>query len=139
MQFEALSPGDQLGSLTVEDLRGEDMKLMAALLQDPYPPHFDHRRAEELGYPNLLNQGPSNCSFLLQTVVRELESPADLRSFDLRFEDMAFAGDTVTATATVEDTRVEDGTGLVELSLVLERADGTDLVTGTATARFPRE
>lgn len=138
MQFEDLSPGDELPGRTVEDLRGADMKLLAAILQDPYPPHYDERRAETMGYPGLLNQGPANLSYMLQPVVGVLESPSDLRSFDVRFDDMVFEGQTVTATATVADTYVEDGDGLVEFDIELHKPDGTAAVAGTATARFPR-
>ncbi len=139
MQFEHLSPGDEFNVETFENLRGDDMRLLAALLQDPYPPHFNERRAKELGYPDLLNQGPANCSYLVQTVIQKLESPSDLRSFDIRFHDMVFAGETVTATATVDETRTEDSEGIVELSIALEKEDGTVAVDGTATAMLPLE
>lgn len=139
MTVEGLSPGDEFNARTFENLRGDDMRLLAALLADPYPPHFDERRAKELGYPNLLNQGPANCSYLLQTVIEKLESPSDLQSFDIRFHDMVFAGETVTATATVEETRIEHSEGIVEVSISLEKEDGTVAVDGTATALLPRE
>lgn len=137
MDFEDFSPGDELEPRTLEDLRAEDMKLIAALLQDPYPPHFDRERAEELDYPGLLNQGPANLSYLVQPVVRALDSPSDLRSFDVRFHNMVFEGQTVTATATVADTQKSDGEGLVEFDLELQTEDGTVAVNGTATASFP--
>lgn len=135
--IDYLSVGDELEPRTVEDLDGQDMKLIAALLQDPYPPHYDRRRAEDLDYPGLLNQGPANLSYLLQTIVQVLESPTDLKTFDVRFHDMVFEDETVTATATVEEKRVADGDALVEFALALENEDGTVAVDGTATARLP--
>jgi len=135
--FEDLSVGDELEPRVVEDLRGDDMKLVAALLQDPYPPHFNERHASELDYPGLLNQGPANLSYLLQTVVRSLESPTDLSSFDVRFHDRVFEHETVTATATVEDKHKTDEGGIVEFALELEKADGTVAVDGKGKAHFP--
>lgn len=135
MDFDDLSVGDELVR-TVEDLRGEDMKLVAALLQDPYPPHYDPRRAEELGYPGLLNQGPSNLAYMLQPVVRELGAPSDLASFDVRFHDMVFEGETVTATATVESKTASDDGGIVEFGVVLTKENGETAVDGTVTARL---
>lgn len=136
MRFESLSVGDELEQ-TVEDLRGEDMKLIAALLQDPYPPHYDPRRAEELGYPGLLNQGPANLAYMLQPVVRQLEAPSHLEGFDTRFHDMVFEGETVTATATVEGKDPDDdGGGLVEFSVVLTKENGETAVDGTVSATF---
>lgn len=138
MQFEDLSAGDELEPRVVEDVRGDDMRLLAAILEDPYPVHFDERAAANQGYPGLLNQGPANCSYLLQSVVRKLESPSDLYGMDLRFHDMVFEGETVTARATVEETRIEDGEGIVDFAVALEKEDGTVAVDGTLTARFPR-
>lgn len=135
MRFDDLAVGDELVR-TVEDLRGDDMKLIAALLQDPYPPHYDPRRAEELGYPGLLNQGPANLAYMLQPIVRELGAPSDLASFDMRFHDMVFEGETVTATATVEERTPDDDGGLVEFSVVLAKENGETGVDGTVTARF---
>lgn len=139
MEFDDLSEGDELPRRTILELSGSDMKLLAAVLQDPYPPHYDERRAEEMGYPGLLNQGPANLSYMLQTVVRQLEAPSDLRSFNVRFDDMVFETETVTATATVADKRVEDGEALVEFEIELGKEDGTVAVVGTATAHVPRE
>lgn len=139
MDVQELSPGDELEPRRVEDLRAEDMKLVAALLQDPYPPHFDPKRAEELDYPGLLNQGPANLAYLLQPVVETLESPSDLRSFDVRFHDMLFEGQTVTATAEVTETRESDDGRLVTFDLALRDDDGDLAVGGSATARFPTE
>jgi acyl dehydratase len=138
MNYEDLSPGDTLPAVTVDDVRGHDMKLIAALLEDPYPVHFDPKAAAEQGYPALLNQGPVNLSYLLQPVLNACESPADLRGFDTRYESMVFAGETVEATATVTDKRIKDNEGLVEFELVLQKSDGETTVSGTATARMPR-
>lgn len=136
MRFDELAVGDTLEQ-TVDDLRGADMKLIAALLQDPYPPHFDQRRADELGYPGLLNQGPANLAYMLQPIVRELAAPSDLASFDTRFHNMVFEGEAVTATATVESkTRATDGGGVVEFAIELTKENGETAVDGTATARF---
>lgn len=137
MHFDDLSVGDVLEPRTVDSVREEDAKLVAALLEDPYRPHFDERFASDLGYPTLLNQGPINLSYLLQTITRHLERPSDVRSFDMQFRDMVFVGDDVVATATVEEKRVVDGDGIVDFSLALEREDGTVAVEGSVSARFP--
>ncbi|WP_435158270.1 MaoC family dehydratase [Haladaptatus sp. DFWS20] len=138
MLYEELSPGDELPPRTVEDLLGSDMKLLAAILQDPYPPHYDARRAEEMDYPGLLNQGPANLSYLLQSIVPILDSPSDLRSFDVRFQDMVFEDETVTTAATVADKWIENSDGHVEFEVELCREDDV-IVGGTVTARVPRK
>ncbi|MFP9191438.1 MaoC family dehydratase [Natrialbaceae archaeon A-CW1-1] len=133
MELDSLDPGDELSPLVVEDLQGSDMKLGAALLQDPYPPHFDKRTAEEMGFPTLLNQGPFNLSYLLQCVLRPVISPTDLESFDVRFHAMVFEGETVTATASVASVEETNNGQTVTFDLELTREDGTVAVDGTAT------
>ncbi|MFP8890429.1 MaoC family dehydratase [Natrialbaceae archaeon A-CW2] len=142
MELSSLEPGDELPPVTVEDLQGSDMKLGAALLQDPYPPHFDERTAEEMGYPRLLNQGPFNLSYLLQCALQPAASPTALESFDTRFHAMVFEGDTVTASATVDSVRAGETDGAPEavtFTLELTREDGTVAVDGTATVRVSDE
>jgi acyl dehydratase len=136
MNYSDLEAGDEVPPVTIKEIRGEEMKLVTALLQDPYRVHFDPKAAEEHGYPDLLNQGPVNLSFMLQPVLQACESPADLLEFQTRYESMVFAGDTVTATATVTDKRVEGGDALMEFELALTKTDGERTVSGTATVRF---
>lgn len=136
MCFDNLSAGEQFDR-TIHELRGDDMKLIAALLQDPYPPHFDPRRADELGYPGLLNQGPANLAYLLQPIVAELDVPTDLERIETRFHDMVFEDETVTATATVEAKTATNGRGgLVEFAVALVKENGDVAVDGMVTARF---
>ncbi len=136
MRFESLSVGDTFEQ-TVTDVRGEDTKLIAALLQDPYPPHFDPRHAEELGYPGLLNQGPANLAYMLQPIVRRLDRPSRLEGFETRFHDTVFEGETVTATVTVEEKEpTDDGGGVVEFSAVVTKENGETAVDGSVRATF---
>ncbi|WP_265112088.1 MaoC family dehydratase [Halosolutus halophilus] len=137
MTGETLSEGDSIPPKTIDEVRESDTKLLAAILQDPYPPHFNPKRADELGYPDLLHQGPANLSYLLQAVTAALESPTDVRSFDVRYDDMVFVGQTVRATATVEETRVENGEGVVTFAVALENDEGDVAVGGTVEAAVP--
>ena len=139
MNFEDVAVGDTLPTRTIHEVRPEDTKLLAAVLGDPYSPHFDEKQADELDYPGLLNQGPANLSFMFQSILNVLVSPTDLRGFDVRFQEMVFTGETVEVVSTVEATRVEDGDGLVDFDVSLTKPDGTKAVTGTMTARLPRD
>ncbi|WP_435361840.1 MaoC family dehydratase [Haloarchaeobius sp. DFWS5] len=138
MKYEDLSPGDSLPDRTVEDVDATDMKLIAAILQDPYPVHYDPQASSALGFPGRLNQGPANLSYIFQCVYDVLASPGDLRSFESSYHDMVFEDETVTASATVADKRIEDGDGLVTFEVTLTKEDGSVAVDGTVTARLPR-
>lgn len=63
------------------------------------------------------------------------DTPADLRAFSIRYEEVVFERELITATATVERTRSEEGSTIVDLSLKLEKEDGTVVLTGTAAVR----
>lgn len=138
MHYDDLTAGEELEPRVIDAVRPADIKLIAAVLEDPYRPHFDDRFADDLDYPNLLNQGPVNFAYMLQTVTRHLEKPSDVRSFDVQFKDMVFAGDRVVGHAVVESKRIENGTGIVEFGVSLEKEDGTIAVEGTVTTRVPR-
>ncbi len=52
----------------------------------------------------------------------------------MRFSRQVFPGDTLTAKATVEAIREEDGKHYVDLALSTTNQDGAEVVTGSATA-----
>ncbi|ADB62655.1 MaoC domain protein dehydratase (plasmid) [Haloterrigena turkmenica DSM 5511] len=138
MNYDDLSEGDSLPTRTIENIRREDTKLMAAILQDPYPPHFDHERCDELDFPGLLHQGPANLSYVLQAVSETLESPADVRSIDVRYQEMVFADQTVHAEAVVEEKRIDGDDGVVTFSVELKTAADDIVMAGTVDATVPR-
>lgn len=138
MNYDDLSEGDSLPTRTIENIRREDTKLMAAILQDPYPPHFDSERCDELDFPGLLNQGPANLSYVLQAVYEALESPADVRSVDVRYQEMVFTEQTVHAEAVVEEKRTDGDDGIVTFSVELTTADDDVVMAGTVDAAVPR-
>ena len=88
--------GQELPPLVVHSVDAEKMKLMAALLRDPNPIHFDASSVRDLGYGDrVINQGPSNLSYLLTMVTRWSGGVATLRSTAIRFLGNVFAGDRV--------------------------------------------
>lgn len=139
MNYDELSEGDELPSRTIENIRREDTKLMAALLQDPYPPHFDAERCDELDFPGLLNQGPANLSYVLQAVSDVLESPTDLRSVDVRYQEMVFTEQTVRTNSVVREKRTEGERGVVTFDVELVTANDDVVMSGTVEATVPLE
>jgi acyl dehydratase len=59
-----------------------------------------------------------------------------LTKFGVRFSKQVWPGDTLTATATIEDLREEDGQQLVDLSVQTVNQDGEVVIKGNATARI---
>jgi len=59
-----------------------------------------------------------------------------LVSFGVRFKRQVWPGDTLTATATVEAVREDDGRHYADLALSTTNQDGEEVLTGSATARI---
>jgi acyl dehydratase len=96
MTLAAARVGDELPPLVIERVDADRMKLMAAILRDPNPIHFDAERVRELGMgEKTVNQGPSNMSYLLNMVTQWSGGVPTLRSVAVRFLGNVFADDRV--------------------------------------------
>jgi acyl dehydratase len=114
--------GYQLPPLVIDAIDAEKMKLMAALLRDPNPIHFDVERVQELGMGDrVVNQGPSNLSYLLNMVTRWSGGVPTLRSVSVRFLGNVFAGDRLECVGRV--TAVDTEAGLVTLDVAANVGD----------------
>jgi acyl dehydratase len=108
--------GQALPPLVIESVDPEKMKLMAAILRDPNPIHYDAERVRELGMGDrTVNQGPSNMSYLLNMVTGWAGGVGALRSAEMRFLGNVFAGDRVECRGHV--TEADGGSGLVTLEV----------------------
>ncbi|HEY7107385.1 MAG TPA: acyl dehydratase, partial [Acidimicrobiia bacterium] len=59
-----------------------------------------------------------------------------LTKYGVRFSKQVWPGDTLTATATVDAVREEDGEWFADLLVTTTNQDGDVVVTGSATARL---
>jgi acyl dehydratase len=69
-------------------------------------------------------------------VVTDWVGPQNLTSYGVRFVAQVWPGDTLTATATVDAVRDEDGGRFADFSIVTRNQRGEPVLTGTATARL---
>ena len=104
MTLLEVQAGQELPEVVIPAVDAEKMKLMAALLRDPNPIHFDvdSVRARGLG-DRPVNQGPSNLSYLLDMVTRWSGGVPTLRQVSVRFLGNVFAGDRVVCRGRVVD------------------------------------
>jgi acyl dehydratase len=68
-------------------------------------------------------------------VITDWVGDGRLERFGVRFVNQVWPGDTLTAKATVESVREEDGRHLVDLTVSTRNQDGNEVVNGYATAR----
>ena len=108
------------------EVRAVDMAVLALLLRDPNPIHFDPDVAEALGFGRVcVNQGPANLAYLLTELADRAVRPTPSHC-EARFHATVVAGDVVRPVVTSDGA---DG-----WRLVLRRADGTVAVTASARA-----
>jgi acyl dehydratase len=111
-----VSVGQELEPFVIENVDPQPMKVMAAILQDPNPIHFDTAVTKELGMgDHPINQGPTNITWLLECVSRFAGGADKVRSVNIRFLGNVFGGDRFEVTGTV--TSVDEAAGEAELEL----------------------
>ncbi|MGC5256131.1 MaoC family dehydratase [Gordonia sp. DT218] len=112
----------------------EKMKIMAALLEDPNPIHWDTRAVADLGLGDApVNQGPLNMGYIQSMLAQWAGGRDRIREFRARFLGNVFGGQTVRAGAEV--TAVVQGPEgqRIECEIWLD-VDGVGRVmSGTAT------
>jgi acyl dehydratase len=125
--------GQELTPLVIESVSAERMKTVAALLNDSNPIHFDVESVKALGMGDrVVNQGPNNMAYLVTMLGDWAGSPGRVRGLRVRFLGNVFAGDRLTARATVTGVREEGGERLADLDVRLERAEDDRVLDGTA-------
>ena len=125
-----LEVGQTLEPFVIESVDPEPMKVMAAILHDPNPIHFDAEAAKALGMgDHPVNQGPTNVTWLLEAVQRFAGGPDKVRGFSVRFLGNVFGGDRFEVTGEV--TAVDEAAGEAELELSAT-SGGRPALGGTA-------
>ncbi len=137
MSVAEVAVGQQLPPLEVR-VDPEKMKLMAALLSDPTPIHFDVRALRELGMDERpVNQGPLNMGYLETMLARWVGGRDRLLDLRVRFRGNVLAGDLVRATGSVTALREDERGRIATCDVVLE-VDGADpAMTGEAEVLLP--
>lgn len=115
------------------------MRLLAAILRDPNPIHWDRAEVAARGLGDrLINQGPTNVGYVCNAVLAWAGNDA-LRSLTVRFTSNVFDGDEVVAGGTVTHVESVGDDLLATCDVWLDRGDGTRAVEGVAVVALPEE
>ena len=129
---------DALPDWTLDAVDAEKMKVLALLLGDPNPLHFDPEVAPRLGIAERpVNQGPSNMA-MLANLVRAAFPDGRLTRLSVRLRGVVVAGESVRAHGRVVDRwTTADGISTVRCEVVLD-AEGRTVLQGEAEVALPR-
>lgn len=122
----------ELPDWTLDAVDAEKMKVLALLLADPNPLHYDPAVAPRLGIAERpVNQGPSNMA-MLANLVRSAFPDGRLTRLSVRLRGSVVAGESVRAHGSVVDRwTTPDGERALRCEVALDVGDRT-VLTGDA-------
>ena len=131
-----ISVGDQHSEQVVGNLTRTQIIQYAGASGDYNPLHTDEIFTTKVaGYPTVFAHGMLSMG-LTGKMLTNYVGDGRLTNYGVRFVSQVWPGDSLTATATVEGIREEDGVSLVDLSVSTVNQDGAEVVKGSATARI---
>jgi acyl dehydratase len=132
--------GDPVPGPRIVAVDADKIKIIALVLRDPNPIHFDVDAVREAGLGEReVNQGGVTMAYIVNMLAAWAGSRSAVRSIDCRFSANVFAGDEVLVAGTVTGVRSDDREHLVDCEVWADRADGTRAVGGRATVALPLE
>ena len=131
-----INVGDEHSEVVVDNLTRTQIIQYAGASGDYNPLHTDEIFTTKVaGYPTVFAHGMLSMG-VTGKMLTNLVGDGRLTKYGVRFVSQVWPGDTLTATATVEAIREEDGVSLVDLTVSTVNQDGTEVVRGNATARI---
>jgi acyl dehydratase len=124
-----LSVGQALPRHVIDPVQVGPMKVVAALLDDPVPLHFNVEEVKALGMGDrLINQGPLGAAYLLEMAIRFAGDAARVRRAAVRLLGTVRAGDRIVCTGVVSE--IDRTAGIATLELAAE-VDSTPVLAAT--------
>jgi acyl dehydratase len=129
-----IAVGDTYEAVVADDLTRTQIVQYAGASGDYNPLHTDEVFATKVAaYPTVFAHGMLTMG-MTGRMVTDWVGDGRLTRFGVRFVRQVWPGDTLTATATVEAVREEDGTHLVDLVISTKNQHGEEVVSGYANA-----
>jgi acyl dehydratase len=136
LRVTELSVGDTYQEVVVDDLTRTQCVQYAGASGDYNPLHHDEVYTTQVaGYPGIFAHGMLTMG-LTGKMLTNYVGDGRLVRFGVRFSSQVWPGDTLTATATVEAIREQDGVHLVDLAVSTRNQHGDEVIKGTASARI---
>ena len=134
--FEDVDLGDEIGPLETE-ATDDRVASFCQVWGNPKPNRFtDPAAAEKAGLPGLIVPGIMAMAMVTR-LLTGWAGPGSLRDLDVVFRQPVPHRQPLTISATVTDTRREDGENLVECDVMMTGAQGERYVSGKAVVALP--
>lgn len=129
-----LQVGDTRTEVVLDNISRTQIVMYAGASGDYNPLHSDEVYVTQVaGYPTVFAHGMLSMG-ATGKILTDWVGDGRLKKYGVRFVNQVWPGDTLTATATVEAIREEDGEFLADFSVTTVNQDGKPVVSGTATA-----
>jgi acyl dehydratase len=132
IKFEDIKENGEIPPLIIT-LDKEKYKLYNRMVNEINPLHFNKKYAQSIGFKTIVVAGVFTYSFLPKMLVDWTGEPASIKKIQVRFEDPAYPGDTLTHEGIVKKKRVVNGEQLLDCEFWVENQHGQKITTGTAT------
>jgi acyl dehydratase len=131
-----LKVGNTHEAKVVENLTRTQIVQYAGASGDYNPIHTDEVYTTQVaGYPSVFAHGMLSMG-MTGIMLTNYVGDGRLTKFGVRFTRQVWPGDSLTAKATVDAVREEGGQHYVDLTVSTVNQDGTEVVSGYATARI---
>lgn len=139
MRLDDVAAGQEIPELRVP-LTHELLAAYAGATWDFHRYHYDADFARETaGARDAFVDGQMLGALLARQLMAWSAPQGWVRRLALRYRSMSFPGETLLCSGRVRETRLEAGSGLVELELAVQTLDGRDVaVPASATVELPR-
>src|SRR5215831_17829849 len=131
-----LKVGDAHKARLVEDLKRTQIVQYAGASGDYNPLHTDEPFTVQVaGYPSVFAHGMLTMG-MTGKMLTDYVGDGRLTKYGVRFTRQVWPGDTLTAKATVEALREENGQYFVDLMVSTVNQEGVEVVSGYASAKI---
>jgi acyl dehydratase len=136
LRASQLKVGDTREERVIENLSRTQLVMYAGASGDYNPVHSDEVFATKVaGYPTVFAHGMLSMGATGRMLTNWV-GDGRLTKYGVRFVSQVWPGDSLTARATVEAIRDENGQKLADLAVVTVNQDGKEVVSGYACARL---
>ena len=133
-----IASGDAGPEFRFGPLTRTDIVRYAGAAQDFNRIHHDEPFAIQSGFPSTFAHGMQSAGVLAAFVTRWF-GPNSVRRYRVRFREVVYPGDLLTAEGKVLRVFEEDGEARAEIEIALLRQTGQPAVAGTAEVALPTE